>query len=65
MILMPSDGSFWGRRAKNTVDTAFFAPDVCDGAQTSCDANEKSPPRIFRWRCLRTCVLRHAAEEKK
>ena len=50
------------KRVKNTVDTVFFTPDACDGSQASCDANEKSLPRIFRCRYLRTYVLRHALE---
>ena len=35
-------------RVKNIVDTIFFTPDVCAGAQTSPDVNETSSSRISR-----------------
>jgi len=35
-------------RVKKTLDSVFFTPDACDGAQASCDVNEKSSSRISR-----------------
>jgi hypothetical protein len=36
------------KRVKNIADAIFFTPDVCAGAQTSPDVNEKSSSRISR-----------------
>ena len=47
-FLLLSVGFQEDSRAKNPADAGFFAPDVCAGAQTSPDVNEKSSSRISR-----------------
>jgi hypothetical protein len=45
------------KRVKKTLDSVFFTPDACGGAQASCDANEKSPSRIFRTNALHLLAI--------
>jgi hypothetical protein len=39
------------------LDSIFFTPDACDGAQASCDVNEKSSSRISRTNALHLLAI--------